>query len=101
MEVNMGLFQKGEYWFIDYYFEGRRIRERAGLTRTSAKLALSKRKAQILEGRFFPQRAQSRIPFTDFADYYWQLHGQYRRSKSYRLMLKQLKAAFERVSLDK
>lgn len=97
----MGIYQKGANWFIDYYYEGRRIREKVGPNKTLAKHALIKRKADMMEGRFFPRRQRTDMLFKDLAEYYWELHGKYKRTKSYRLMLKQLLAAFREMPLGR
>jgi len=58
----MAIYKKGENWFIDYRVQGRRIREKAGPSRTVAKQVLAKRKAQILEENFFPKRKKRLNP---------------------------------------
>ncbi|MFH1619795.1 MAG: site-specific integrase [bacterium] len=83
----MSIFRKqGVYW-IDYYVDGRRKRERIGSSRKLAHEVLHKRKAEIAEGRFFPERRQKSITFREMADKYWRLRGQYFRSNSWRYML--------------
>ena len=46
----MAMYKKGDNWFIDYYHQGRRLREKIGPSKTLAKDALAKRKAQMAEG---------------------------------------------------
>ena len=54
----MGVFRKwnksGQAWnyYIDYRFQGRRIRERIGPSKTLAQTVLRKRQVEIAEGRF-------------------------------------------------
>jgi len=48
----MSIFQKGGKWYIDYYYEGRRIREVAGSNKRQAEIALTARRGEILQGRF-------------------------------------------------
>jgi len=48
----MGIFRKNEKWYIDYYFQGKRVRECVGTNKTLAKRALEARKGEIVQGRF-------------------------------------------------
>ena len=83
----MAIFKKqGVYW-VDYYANGRRKRERIGSSYKLAQEVLHKRKAEIAEGRYFPERKKQTITFKDMADKYWDMHGQYLKSKSWRYML--------------
>ena len=97
----MGIFLKGDIWFIDYYHEGRRIREKAGTNKNAAKQALAKRQSEILEGKFFPKKKEPRVLFDEFASYYWNLHGKYKRSPSHKTLLRQLVAEFKATPLSR
>jgi integrase len=52
----MGVYVKGNRWFIDYYINGRRKREVVGhvdkITRTQAEKALKARAGEIVQGKF-------------------------------------------------
>lgn len=48
----MAVFKKNGKWYIDYYFEGRRIREAIGPNKKMAEQALAVRKAEIAQGKF-------------------------------------------------
>ena len=63
----MGVYRKGGKWCIDYYFQGRRIREVAGLTKEQAQKALSVRQAEIYQGKFKIQDAKPSPRFEEFA----------------------------------
>ena len=97
----MGVFKKGETWFIDYYHEGRRIREKAGSNKAAAKQALAKRQTEVLEGKFFLKKKEPQVSFKEFASYYWDLHGKYKRTSSYKSMLRLLVAEFGEMPLSK
>lgn len=97
----MGIYLKGDTWFIDYYHEGQRIREKAGTNKAAAKQALAKRQTEILEGKFFSKREAPQVSFKDFASSYWELHGKYKRTKSYKSMLRLLVAEFGETPLSK
>ncbi len=51
----MGVYRKtksdgGWDWYIDYRFQGRRLRERIGPNRAQALVVLQKRRVEIAEG---------------------------------------------------
>jgi len=51
-EEKMGVFKKNGYWYIDYYVDGRRKREKVGPNKRQAELVLKKRRVQVAEGKF-------------------------------------------------
>ena len=48
----MAVYRRGCIYYIDYYFEGQRIREKVGPNHTEAKQALKARLGEIAQGRF-------------------------------------------------
>lgn len=90
----MGLFKKGESWYIDYYHGRRRKREKIGPSKTLAKEVLRKRQAQGAERRFFPERQQHSIAFSQAVEKYWKLEGQYLKAKGIRSVFEALKVKF-------
>ena len=48
----MALYKKRNDYWIDFYFEGRRIRKKVGPNYRMAQLALQKKKLAIAEGKF-------------------------------------------------
>jgi integrase len=78
-----GIYRRGNTYWIDYFYRGRRIRESAETS--NKKLAediLAKRKVQIAEGKFLDVIKQEKIKFEDFADEYLRMHSI--QNKSYR-----------------
>lgn len=67
----MGVFKRGDVWWIDYRFQGRRLRESTGTSsRKRAEQLLAKRQAEVFEGRF-AFAPQASVPnFQDFASAY-------------------------------
>jgi len=61
----MGVFKKGKNWYIDYYVQGRRKREKIGPSKRQALTVLQKRKVQIAEGKFLDIQRQQKIKFED------------------------------------
>jgi len=54
-------------WQIDYYADGRRTRELVFGSRKDAELALSKRKIQIKECKFFNIQKIKKVKLKDFS----------------------------------
>jgi integrase len=71
----MAIFRRGEDYYIDYYVQGKRKREKIGPSKTLAENVLRKRKLQIAENRFLDIKRQEKIKFEDFANTYFELHS--------------------------
>lgn len=70
----MGIYIKKGNWFIDYYANGRRRREKVGTSKTLAETVLKKRKVEIAEGKFLDIKREQKIKFEEFADEYLEVH---------------------------
>ena len=66
----MSVFRKNGNFWIDYYANGRRKREKVGPSKTLAEKALMKRKIQIAEGKFLDIKREASVRFADFAQEY-------------------------------
>ena len=98
----MGVYKRGETYWIDFRADGRRIREAVGPIKRLAEEAYYKRMSEALEGRFSIQRRKKAVTFIEMADLYWGLHAKQTPSAqvtSY--TLKKLKAFFGAKELDK
>ena len=71
----MGIYKKGNNYFIDYYYRGRRKREMVGPSKKMAETALQKRKIEIAENKFLDIRKEEKILFEDFAKLYYETHS--------------------------
>ncbi len=71
----MGVRQRDGKYYIDYYANGRRIREIVGPNKHLAELALQKKRVEVAEGRFLDIRKNEKIRFEDFAAEYLELHS--------------------------
>ena len=71
----MATFKKNNDWWIDYYANGRRHREKVGPSKSLAISALNKRKTEIAENKFLDVRKDKKIKFEVFADEYLELHS--------------------------
>lgn len=61
-------------WWIDFYANGRRKREKIGTSRTLAEHVLAKRKVEIAENKYLDIKRERKIRFEDFADEYLESH---------------------------
>jgi len=86
--------KSGKYQ-IDYYFQGRRIRETYP-NRKTAEQALMKRKIEIAEGKFLDKRKEEKIKFKDFAEEFIEVYAKPNKKswKRDQLSMKHLKKHF-------
>lgn len=89
----MALFQKNGNWYIDYRVNGRRRRERIGPSKSLAREMMHKRLAERSQLQFFPERVSNKQSFAQIAEKYWQLHGRFSRSPSWRCILRRINAS--------
>jgi hypothetical protein len=68
----MGVYRKGDSWFIDYRANGRRLREKIGPSKKLAESVLAKRKLELAEHKFLDVRKVSRETFRSFAQRYFE-----------------------------
>lgn len=72
----MGVFQKGEDFYIDYRLPtGRRKREKVGPSKKLAETVLRKRKVEIAEGKFLDIDKTEKVKFEVFAQEFFKLHS--------------------------
>ena len=74
----MGIFNRtlkdgSKIWGIDYYFNGKRIRERVGPQKSVAKKALESRKGEIAQGKFNLEKKSGEISFKSFSKKYLEI----------------------------
>jgi len=71
----VGLYRRGEDWWVDYYANGRRRREKVGPSKKLAQNVLRKRKVQVAENKFLDIKKEQRIKFKDLADRYLETYA--------------------------
>ena len=104
----MGIFRKGDNYWIDYYVRDasgafRRKREKAGTNYKLAKDALAKRQGEIAQRTFVPERHRKRVRFEDAAKDFlkWaEVNISERGHERYRCSVDNLVVAFGRLYLD-
>jgi integrase len=79
----MGLYKRNDTWSIQYFANGKRVREAIGPSKRQAELVLAKRKADIREGRYFAP-TEKPLAFSVLADRYLQEYALlHKRPRSY------------------
>lgn len=97
----MAVFKKNGKWYIDYYSEGRRIREAIGPSRKMAEQALAVRRAEIAQGKFDIRDVKRSPLFEAFANDYLDYSRDNKRSwKRDRVSLHSLIPFFKGKRLD-
>jgi integrase len=76
----MGIYKKKKLYWIDYYADGKRRRESIGPSYKLAQEVLHKRKVEIAEGNFFPERKVKDLSFREMAEIFLKQHAQYKKS---------------------
>ena len=56
----MAVYRKNETWWIDYYYQGKRCRQKIGTRKKGAEEALNQVKVKIASGEFVPVEARQR-----------------------------------------
>lgn len=65
----------GATWCIQYFANGKRVRESIGPSKRQAELVLGKRKAEIREGRYFDVRQDHKFTVSSLLDRYLSEHA--------------------------
>ncbi len=82
----MAIFKKRGIYWIGYYVNGRRRREPVGSSYKLAEEVLHKRKAEIAEGKHFPDRQGNKTTFREIADIYKKQYAKYKKSAAGMIM---------------
>lgn len=92
----MGVFKKGNNWYIDYYILGRRKREKVGPNKAQARVVLQKRKVQIAERKFLDVQRHQKVRFGEMVRLYIKTYSKPNKRSSWRdkISLGHLKSLF-------
>jgi len=66
----MAVFSKNGNWYIDYWFNGRRVKKMIGKNKALAESVLRKIQTDIVEKKYLDIRGSERIKFKDFSEEY-------------------------------
>ena len=47
----MGIYQRGDNWYIDFRFKGQRVRESIGPSKKNAQKVIDKNRTEIIENK--------------------------------------------------
>jgi len=81
----VGIYKKEKNYFIDYYVNGRRKREKVGPSKKLAETVLQKRQLQVAEGKFLDIRQEKKVKLVDFIKEYLAFSKTNKRPKTYTL----------------
>ena len=98
----MAMFRKNDNWYIDYYINGRRKREKIGPSKTQALIVLQKRKVQVAEGKFLDIEKHPKIGFEEMAKLYIDTYSRPNKKSFWRdeISLRHLASFFRTKYLD-
>ncbi len=96
----MSVYKRRDVWWIDYYFNGERIREAVGGNRREAEAALEARKTDIRRGEYHHIAKRERIMFEDMVAEYRAEKAGKRSLRQDEIILKKLLPAFRFKRLD-
>jgi integrase len=85
--------RKGVSYFIDYYFEGKRVREPAGPNKKDAQEKLGEKLKEIREGKY-GETPERQIPFDELAAEYEKQAGEKKSYKNEKYYIKTVLAHF-------
>ncbi|MBI3552609.1 MAG: tyrosine-type recombinase/integrase [Elusimicrobia bacterium] len=99
----MAIFEKAGSWYVDYYVDGKRKREKVGPSKTLAREVLSKRLNEVADRKYFPERHLQGhpVPFAEFLEKYWERHWKRLSGKGGTSIKKSLLGAFGERTLDR
>ncbi len=66
----MGVYKKGNNWYIDYYYKGKRKRKKVGPSKKLAQQVLKDVQVKIARGEYLGVYEDKKVPFKDFAQRY-------------------------------
>jgi len=79
----MGVYRRGNTWYIDFYVRGQRIRKKIGPSRKLAELALKDAEVKIAKGDYLGIYEERKIPFSDYAKQYLEYSKTNKAKRSY------------------
>ena len=78
--VEKGVIEKSGVYWLDYRFNGRRLRKKIGPNKKLAETVMRKIRVQIVEGRYLDINDEKKVKFNDFAEVYAENYGKKKRS---------------------
>jgi integrase len=94
------IYKRGAVWYIDYWVDGMRKREKASGDKQAALEALAAKTTDVKRGALGFEKKQV-VHFSDFADEYLKIKAEKRSIRSIRGYVKHLKASFGELPLSR
>jgi integrase len=76
----MGVYRRGKNWYIDFYTQGRRVREKVGPNKKLTEKVLNKVKTEVIENRYLDIRRKPKVKFDTLVEQYLQYAKANKRS---------------------
>lgn len=101
-KVDKGIYQKNGNWYIDYYANGKRKREKIGPSKKLAQTVRNKRLTQVAEGKHLDIDRVKRVKFLDFVEIFLETYSKPNKAswKDDRVRLNLVAKYFGNVYLD-
>lgn len=97
----MALYKRGNVWWYEFCYKGRRYREGVGHSKKQTESVLAKRKTEVREDRFFDVRKESNTTFGALSEEYLRYsRGNKRSYKRDETSMKSLRGYFGRRRLS-
>ena len=71
----MGLYKRGNTWYIRYRYGGKDVRQAVGRSKRNAELSLGKIKAEIAEGKFLDPIKANKVTYCELLERYLKDHS--------------------------
>lgn len=81
----MGVYKKGQNYYIDFYMGNRRKREKIGPSKKLAETVLQKRLVEVAEGKFLDIHREKKVKLVEFIKEYLKFSETNKRPKTYEL----------------
>ena len=79
----MRIYQRKSVWYIDYSFNGRRVRKKVGTSKKMAELALNQVEISITKGEFLGIKVPTKMIFDKLCEQYLEYSKAHKTERSY------------------
>ena len=90
----MGVYKRGETYYISYCHNGKRIREAMGKNKATAEAVLARKKLDLRAGKYSDPAERPQIPFSQACDDYMKAEAHLKGQETLKYVCKTLKGYF-------
>ena len=91
----MGVYKRGETYYISYCHNGKRIREAMGKNKATAEAVLARKKLDLRAGKYSDPAERPQIPFSQACDDYMKAEAHLKGQETLKYVCKTLKGYFK------